>query len=96
MKFITESNSIYEIDKENSRIRKLNSQEPSASKRIGGDWKSFARISPVVVGKSVLIFWNDAPALPETIEAFPEGGSYAPFTHTNLVSSVVEEHGDPS
>lgn len=94
MKFITASNSIYEIDEENKRIRKLNSHEPSASKRIGGDWKFFARISPVVVGKSVLIFWNDAPVLPETVAQFPEGVDYAPFTHTNLVASVLEGRED--
>lgn len=92
MKFITASNSIYEIDKENKKIRRFG--DPTSTRRVSNDWKSYAKISPVLVGKAVIIFWSDELPTDATKEAMPDGGKYIPFTTTNVVVSItIQEQG---
>jgi hypothetical protein len=59
MIFYTESGSIYELDKPNNRIRRLEGVvNPTPRQGPDGEWKTFEHCSPVRKGKGVLIQWE--------------------------------------
>lgn len=85
MKFNTLSGSIYELDQNQKRIRRLSGNKP-ATGRQGDDWRTYSCIFPetVEVGKALMIFWvkEETPVLK---------GSPAdalPATQTNIVVSI--------
>ena len=60
MLFITKSNSIYELDRNNNRIRQLNSKESSnLRKKLYEEWQDFISCSEVRIGHRVLIQWDN-------------------------------------
>lgn len=59
MIFYTDSGSIYELDKENNRIRRLEGTEnPTPRQGADGEWKVFKHCSEVLEGWGVLIRWE--------------------------------------
>lgn len=84
MKFTTYSGSIYQVDDANKRIRRMHGVKPP-TERQGNDWKTYASISAIEVGKPVLIVWgSDTPLLPDS----PKDA--IPTTMTNTVKSIEE------
>lgn len=75
-------NSIYEIDEQDRQVRRLEGfTVPTARFGANGAWRPYAHLSPLEVGKRMVITW---PATGE--EDFP-GGELK--THT-VTSEVVE------
>lgn len=70
MKFETETGSLYEVDLESKKIRRLNGKgNPTPRQGQDGQWKKYINISPSfpVIGQSVLISWgSDVELLDET------------------------------
>lgn len=62
------ANSTYEIDNENKKVRRLYGLT-EATERQGqdGDWKSFADISEITLGRSVLVVWALDGSIPATV-----------------------------
>jgi len=93
MKFTTLSGSIYELDQENKRLRRLYGKRPSTD-RQGDDWKCYVEIfpNPIVIGSRVLIYWiqEETPLL----EGSPENSIAT--TLTSPVQSIEENHGNPN
>lgn len=86
MRVITKTGSIYQVDKDKKRIRKLSQPIPFESKRITSEWKSFDAISNILIGRAMVIFWpHDDP---------PVDGMDAAFTTTNIVISVTDDQPD--
>lgn len=56
--FTTESGSIYELDHEGRRLRRLSGATPQTRVGPNGKWKEFLDISPVEEGKPVSIVWQ--------------------------------------
>lgn len=84
MKFITETGSVYEVDSDNKRIRRLNgNSDPTIRQGKDGEWKSFESIE-ISVNESAVIFWN-----PKTTPLL-EGSlpSATPATVTSLVVRI--------
>lgn len=86
MFFITETGSKYEIDKENSKIRRLNGKNsPTNRQGEDGEWKKYFNISGVEIGKSVVILWE---AKVELLAGSPKAA--IPATTTSLVVEIEE------
>ncbi len=59
MTFTTASGSMYEVDKENSKIRRLvGVDDPTPRQGYDGEWKVFVSITDVELGYSVLVGWR--------------------------------------
>lgn len=59
MKFRTVSGSIYEIEQENNRIRRLfGIREPIKGQGLDGEWKEYLIISTPQIGKSLCVTWK--------------------------------------
>lgn len=79
MKFITQTGSIYEIDQQSKKIRRLYGKLPSTERQgLDGEWKTYSHLTDVVVGKPVVIVW-------EVIE------SVAKSTVTSVIKDIVDE-----
>jgi hypothetical protein len=66
----TQSGSIYEIDEENTRARRLTGNGPS-TQRVGDSWRQYADLS-LNLGEGMIIVWeyvieNDVPIAKSTI-----------------------------
>lgn len=58
IKVITESGSNYEIDLENSQIRRIEgTHEPTPRQGPDGIWKKYDTLGSIEVGKPLLIVW---------------------------------------
>ena len=93
-RFITVTGSMYQVDNFRKKIRRFQfgDSAPSRIFRLDGEWKPFHELSPVLVGKKVVIFWTDKePPMPETLPLIQVGTIVVPFTATSIVASVVEE-----
>jgi len=57
--FRTESSSMYEVNIDERKIRRLHGANP-ATNRLGhdGEWKEFLNISELEIGESVVITWS--------------------------------------
>ena len=87
MKFKTISGSIYEVDEQGKKIRRLYGTEEATSRQgKDGDWKSFDHLD-LEVGASAMIFW-DAKTTP-LLEGNTFGGS--PATMTSQVAEIIDE-----
>lgn len=61
MIFYTESGSVYELDKVNNQIRRLEGVEsPTPRQGLDGEWKTFEYCTDVREGRPVLIQWESS------------------------------------
>jgi hypothetical protein len=82
MKFYTCSGSIYEVDQETKRIRRLiGTGDPTTRQGKDGEWRAYERLD-LEVGESAWIFWN--PKTTSLLEGNAFGG-----TPTTVTSPVV-------
>ncbi len=82
MKFTTETNSVYEVDLKNKKMRHLTGIKPAHERQ--GDWVSFKEITAICIGESVIFTYGDnVPLLPGS----PEGA--IPTTVTSRVISIL-------
>lgn len=59
IKFTT-LNSLYEVDQDQQRVRRLNGlSDPTPYQGIDGEWKSYTKISNIQTGLPVLIVWEN-------------------------------------
>jgi hypothetical protein len=75
IRFTTKSGSVYEIVREDNRIRRVTGVG-RATKRVSGTedgkWQQAKSIGPVVIGQSVIVVWPDGtPLLPGSSEGIP-------------------------
>ena len=57
--FTTETGSVYEVDEERRRIRRLSgTHEPTVNQGEDGEWQSYLKTSPIKKGQGVLIVWR--------------------------------------
>lgn len=53
-------NSTYELDTARSRIRRLyGAHAPRSRQGTDGEWREYHYVSPIEVGKGVLVLWDD-------------------------------------
>lgn len=82
MKFETISGSVYEVDLEQKRCRRLiGTKNPQPRQGPDGQWKSFEAILGPEVGENCIFFWDPEvtpPSVPGTM----------PATMTSIVVSV--------
>ena len=79
MKFETESGSLYEVDEEANKVRRLiGVKDPTPRQGKDGEWKSYMEHTPVVVGKGVVFLWATA-------------GIVGRSTITSLVKRVLDD-----
>jgi hypothetical protein len=93
-RFVTVTGSMYQVDNFRKKIRRFQfgGSAPSTAFKREGEWKAFHELSPVLVGKKVVIFWTDKePPTPETLPLIQVGAIVIPFTATSIVASVEEE-----
>lgn len=86
MFFKTQSGTLYEVDNDNKRIRRVSNTEnqPGTPRTGSGEWRSFDSISNIEKGSQVVIIWNkkENPLLPDS-------PNFAiPTTITNIVIEV--------
>jgi hypothetical protein len=55
----TESGSIYELDTQNKRIRRVHGRSPAPSRLPAADWRTYKAIGPVQEGLSLFVAWPD-------------------------------------
>jgi hypothetical protein len=86
MTFTTETGSVYEVDTEAKRIRRLTG-EGKPTERVGDVWRDYSDITTVALGYRVLVTWTkDVPLLDTT----PAGCGFVPSTLTSKVVSTSE------
>lgn len=94
MKFTTVSGSVYEVNTETKKIRRLNgAEDPTPRMGKDGQWRSYQKLYPEVptVGKGVVIVWGEeTEPLAETKEQLESmgGGFVMPMTTTSIVMEV--------
>lgn len=90
IQFTTESNSIYQVDTNNKKIRRLSGKSnPTTRQGNDGEWKSYITLSPIVKGESVVIVWDsNTPLLPETKITDTGAMIATPTTITNIVAHL--------
>lgn len=89
MKFVTVSGSMYEVDLQEKKCRRLiGTSDPTPRQGKDGDWKVFQAIHPdvPVQGKPVLFVWDASNHPP--VDADPDL-AYVPTTMTSLVKEIV-------
>jgi hypothetical protein len=95
MRFTTASGSVYEVDTEAKKIRRLNGKkDPTPRQGKDGEWREYINDLSVEMGKNVWIQWADAHPPTEETQALlglaadqvrPYKGS---LTTTNLVVEI--------
>lgn len=95
MKFITQSGSVYEVNSDSKKIRRLSGvKDPTPRQGKDGEWRGYLGTfpDPIRVGSQVLIRWgNDTELLPETKEELAVTGGFAiPTSITSVVVSIEE------
>ena len=92
MRFITASGSVYEVNTDSKKIRRLNGQEdPTPRTGKDGQWRGYKEIipDPIKIGSGVAILWDaDTALLAESQEYLKEKGGFA--LPTTVTSAVVE------
>ena len=92
MKFTTQSGSVYEINTDSKKIRRLKgTEDPTPRQGKDGEWRSYADIfpNPIQVGRGVVIAWgDDTPLLDETKVMFGDDAAGMPITTTSKVIMV--------
>ena len=94
MRFITETGSLYEVDQENKKIRRLNGKrDPSPRQGKDGEWQGYLNDLSIVVGEPVIIAWAAAHKLTKEACDFlgiEPGSDQAVPGRTTFTSRVVE------
>jgi hypothetical protein len=58
IRFETRSGSVYEVDQKEQRIRRLGGpDDPQPRQGDDGEWKAYRSISPIELGRCVLVCW---------------------------------------
>lgn len=79
-RFKTESGSVYELDWDNKRIRRVTGiKDPTPRQGKDGDWKEYLYVSSIIIGQSVVICWK--------IEETDQGSVH----RTTMTSRIVEK-----
>lgn len=91
MKFKTETGSIYEVDTQNSRARRV-SGVTAATKRFNDGWRNYVNVSPIEVGGYVVFIW-DTKDTPPIVDL--GGMPSVPITTTSRVTEILKEE-EPS
>lgn len=82
MIFKTVTDSLYEVDRENSRIRRVTgNREPTKRQGSDGEWREYENITDVGVGGPVLIHWKHAQ---------PVVAGALPCTLTSPVKEIID------
>ena len=92
MKFVTISGSMYEVDLEEKKCRRLiGIQDPQPRQGKDGEWKNYKDIfpSPPLVGMQVIFIWD--PETTPSLGILPEDVPYTPTTLTSLVAEIIED-----
>lgn len=83
IKFETISGSLYEVDQENCRVRRLvGVKDPTPRQGADGDWREYADITDIAPGLAVMITWR--------FDVEPE----AVWARSTLTSNVKEIHSE--
>lgn len=92
MRFITQSGSVYEVDADNKKLRRLTGRtDPTPRLGKDGEWRQYSEIvpDPIEKGKQVLIVWGeDVVLLPDTV--VEEGEQPLKITMTSPVVEVFD------
>lgn len=90
MKFTTVSGSVYEVNFDSKKIRRLNGVKDSTSRQgKDGEWRAYKELipSPLKKGVSAVIIWKDDTELLD--ETIVEDGMIAiPTTRTSTVVEI--------
>lgn len=94
MRFITASGSMYEVDTDAKKIRRLIGKD-NPTPRMGkdGEWRSYREVHPwpLQKGQSVVIAWGSDVELQEETKAIVEAGGFGlPLTTTSPVVIIDE------
>ena len=82
IKFQTESGSLYELDEENCRVRRLlGVKDPTPRQGQDGEWTQFTEASAVIVGEPVAFLWS--------MGSVDSNGGFV-IAKTTLTSSVTK------
>jgi hypothetical protein len=85
MKFVTYSQSVYEVDTDNKQIRRLTGiTDPQPRQGKDGEFKSYKELY-LKLGESAVIFWD-----PETTTPIDPNRPGVPTTVTNIVIKIIE------
>jgi hypothetical protein len=92
MIFKTKTGSVYEVDAEANKIRRLQGKNaPTSRQGQDGDWKQYEYISPPKVGSGVTIVWgSDTPLFKETLKHMSDTTVAIPTTYTSDVVYIEE------
>lgn len=84
----TVSNSVYEIDREHHRIRRLGGTTQATPRMGDNEWKEYDRLvpDPIEQGRSLVIMWGKPTPL---FEGSPT--NIQSMTTTSVVMSFTEE-----
>lgn len=95
MRFTTMSGSVYEVDTEAKKIRRLNGKkDPTPRQGKDGEWRGYLGELTIQVGESVWISWADAhPLTEETLSllGITEAEAPPPSPGRNTFTSPVVE-----
>lgn len=80
MQFKTKSGSLYEVIKEEKKIRRIYGELEPTQRQGDNEFKNYEEITPIEIGKRVLILWNNTIVPAAVSGAVP----------TTLTSTVVE------
>lgn len=58
VKYHTESGSIYEVDHDHNRIRKLKAGAASNTRRVVEDWRVYLSITGTEIGGRIMVVWG--------------------------------------
>lgn len=68
IRFTTSTGSRYEVDTDNSKIRRLGgTAEPTPRQGVDGTWRTYQAISHIAPGYAVLVVWEVQAHLPSTL-----------------------------
>ncbi len=91
MKFTTASGSVYEVNTDSKKIRRLNGvKDPTPRTGKDGEWRSYEDLV-CKKGSSAIIFWGQETALlAETEQILKEADSAMVVAPTTMTSTVVD------
>lgn len=94
MRFTTISGSLYEVDLDNKKIRRLNGKaDPTPRQGKDGEWQGYLNNLTVVVGEPVIIAWAASHKLTEEacdLLGIDQGKDEPVPGRTTFTSVVVE------
>lgn len=96
MTFTTESGSVYEVNTQESKIRKLGGT--SSAKRVSENWRPYIELLQIKVGDRAIIVWpNETEVLEKTkalIVLNPSLYKAEDFTKATLTTTITKIEED--